>query len=192
MKKIASLVMCIALWPLAQGASGMKPGLWEVQVTKQVMDGKDMTAQMAAATAQMQEALAKMTPEQRQQMEKVMGGHKMSDKGGQRMCISADMAAQEKPVMPANAQCEATKFERKGNKTSYELNCTTAQGSTVGKGESVVDGDTVKSRMDMTVTGARGKHTMQTESQMKYLGSDCQGLKPMDQLLKEMQARPKP
>jgi hypothetical protein len=30
----------------------------------------------------------------------------------------------------------------------------------------------------MKMTDARGRHTMQTESQMRYLGPDCQGIKP--------------
>jgi hypothetical protein len=41
----------------------------------------------------------------------------------------------------------------------------------------------------MMTTGRDGKHTMQTESQMIYLGPDCQGLKPADQIAREMQAR---
>lgn len=194
MKKLATLAMLIAIGPLAHSASPMKPGLWEVQITKQMIDGKDMTAQMAAAQAQMREQIAKMTPQQRQQMEKMMGGNKLSDQGGQRMCISAEMAAQDKPIMPPDAQCQPGKFEQKGNKTTFEFNCTTAQGTSLGKGENVVDGDNVTTRMDMTMTAAatRSTHTLQTESKMKYLGADCQGLKPMDQVIKEMQAGKKP
>jgi Protein of unknown function (DUF3617) len=108
------------------------------------------------------------------------------------MCISPEMAAQEKPLMPSDAQCEPVKSERKGNKTTFEFSCNTAQGTALGKGENVVDGDNVSTRMDMTITGARGTHTMQTESKMKYLGADCQGIKPMDQVIKEMQTGKKP
>jgi hypothetical protein len=192
MKKFATLAMLIAIGPLAHGASPMKPGLWEAQLTKQVIDGKDMTAQMAAAQAQMREQIAKMSPQQRQQMEKMMGGNKLPDQSGQWLCISAEMAAQDKPVMPSDAQCEPVKSERRGNKTTFEFSCTTAQGTSRGKGENVVDGDNVTTRMDMTITGARGTHTLETESKMKYLGADCQGLKPMDQVIKEMQALQQP
>lgn len=193
MKKCAVLVVLLSAWPLTHAASPtMKAGLWEVRPTKQVVDGKDMTAQMAAAQAQMQEQLAKMSPAQREQMEKMMGGQKLSSSGAQRMCISAEMAAQDKPTMPPDAQCEPAKYQRSGNKTTYELNCTANGSTTVGTGETVTSGDTVTSRMDMTVTNARGRHTMQTESQMKYLGADCQGVKPMDQLLKDLKAGKKP
>jgi len=43
----------------------MKPGLSEMRVVHQVMDGRDMNAQMSAAQDKMQEALASITPEQR-------------------------------------------------------------------------------------------------------------------------------
>jgi hypothetical protein len=192
MKKCAVFVALWAAWSFTYAAAPMQAGLWEVRPTKQVVDGKDMTAQMAAAQAQMQEQLAKMSPAQREQMQKMMGGQKLPTGGAQRMCISAEMAAQDKPAMPPDAQCEPVKFQRSGNKTTFEINCTANGNTTVGTGESVTNGDTVTSRMDMTISNAQGRHTMQTESQMKYLGADCQGVKPMDQLLKELKAAKKP
>lgn len=191
MKRCAVFVMLMAAWSLAQSASPIKPGLWEVHPIKRVLDGKDMTAQMAASQARMQERLAKMTPAQRKQMEQAMGGLKLPSDAAQRLCISAEMAAQDKPTMPSEAQCEPVKYQRSGNKTTYELNCTANGSTTVGTGESVTDGDTVTSRMDMDISGARGHHTMHTETQMKYLGSDCQGVKPMDQIVKDLKARKK-
>ena len=154
-----------------------------MKTIKQVMDGKDMQAQMAAAQAQMKQAMAKMPPEQRKQMEATMAmqGAAMSGDGAMRMCISPEMAARDKPMVDPEGKCEPAKVSRSGNKTSYEFNCKTAGGSMVGKGDSTFAGDTITSRMDMTTTDARGKHTMQTESQMKYLGADCGGLKPVGQ-----------
>jgi hypothetical protein len=155
------------------------------------MDGKDMAPQMAAAQAMLQEQMAKMSPAQRKQMEQMMGGQAMPSAGGQRVCISPEMAAQDKPMMPPDAKCEPSKFERSGNKLTFELNCN-ADGHTIaGRGTSVTSGDLVTSSMDMTTTDARGRHTMQSESQMKYLGADCQGVKPMDQLMKGLSAKPK-
>jgi len=43
--------------------------------------------------------------------------------------------------------------------------------------------------MDMTMTDARGQHSMQTESQMKFLGADCQGVKPADQIARDLQTK---
>ncbi|HTY99435.1 MAG TPA: DUF3617 domain-containing protein [Rhodocyclaceae bacterium] len=189
MKKSA-LAVLIALCGTAYADNpGLKAGLWEVTVVRQVMDGRDMTSQMAAAQAQMQQAMAKMSPAQRKQMEAMMG----SKGGGQgsgavRICVSPAMAARDKPMVDPEGRCEPAKVSRSGNKTSFEFNCTTGGRTSVGKGETVASGDSMTTHMDMTTTGAEGRHTMQTDSQMKYLGSDCQGVKPADQLAKEMGA----
>ena len=179
---VAAAIAVVASSPWAQ-TTGMKAGLWEVKTLKQVMDGKDMQAQMAAAQAQMQKAMAGMPPDQRKQMEASMSkqGAAMSGGGAVRMCISPEMAARDQPMVDPEGKCEPAKVSRSGSKTSYEFNCKTAGGSMVGKGDSTVAGDTITSRMDMTTTDAKGKHTMQTESQMKFLGADCGTLKPLGQ-----------
>jgi len=167
-------------------SNGLKPGLWEMKQISQVMDGRDMTAQMAAAQGKMQQAMAKMSPEQRKQMEAMMGGQAMpaqaASGGGTRICISPAMAARDKPMVDPEGHCEPAKVSRSGNKSSFEFNCNANGRSMVGKGESTVSGDMITTRMDMATTDANGRHTMQSESQMKYLGPDCQGVKPMDSL----------
>jgi hypothetical protein len=50
---------------------------------------------------------------------------------------------------------------------------------TQGKGESTFSGNSVHSRMDMVTMDASGRHTLQSESQMTYLGPDCKGLAPV-------------
>lgn len=177
---VAASVAVVAGSPYAQ-TPGMKAGLWELKTVKQVVDGKDMQAQMAAAQAQMKQAMANMPPERRKQMEATMGrqGAAMSGSGAMRMCISPEMAARDKPMVDPEGKCEPAKVSRSGNRTSFEFNCKTATGSMVGRGDSTFAGDTISSRMDMTMTDAKGKHTMQSESQMKYLGADCGGLKPV-------------
>ena len=179
---VAASLAVLASSPCAQ-TTGMKAGLWEMRTLKQVMDGKDMQAQMAAAQAQMQQAMANMPPEQRKQMEATMAkqGAAMSGGGAHRMCISPEMAARDKPMVDPEGRCEPAKVSRSGNKTSYEFNCKSDGRSMVGKGDSTFAGDTITSRMDMTTSDATGKHTMQTEQQMKYLGADCGGLKPVGQ-----------
>jgi len=163
-------------------SSSLKPGLWEMKPIRQVVDGRDMTNQMAAASAKMQQAMANMTPAQRKQMEAMMSAQGMpnqnADRGVTRVCISPAMAAQDKPMVDPEGRCEPAKVTRSGNKSSFEFNCTGNGRTEVGIGESTVSGDTVATRVDMTMTDARGRHTMQTESQMKYLGPDCQGVQP--------------
>jgi len=162
-------------------SSSLKPGLWQVKPIRQVVDGRDLTAQMASASAQMQQAMANMTPEQRKQMEAMMSAQGRSagaNGGGTRICVSPAMAAKDKPMVDSEGRCEPAKVSRNGNKTSFEFNCTGDGRTEVGRGESTVSGDTVTTRVDMTMTDARGSHSMQTESQMSYLGPDCQGIKP--------------
>ena len=183
---VAASLAVVASSPCAQ-TTGMKAGLWEMRTLKQVMDGKDMQAQMSAAQAQMEQAMANMPPAQRKQMEATMArqGAAMSGGGAMRMCISPEMAARDKPMVDPEGKCEPAKVSRSGNKTSFEFNCKSDGRSMVGKGDSTFAGDTITSRMDMTTSDATGKHTMQTESQMKYLGADCGGLKPVGQMTRK-------
>lgn len=186
MKKtlIAAALAVVAVPALAQTI--MKPGLWELRTTKQVMDGQDMLAQMAGVQAEMQKMMANMSAAQKKQMEAMMGKQAGTAGNVHRICISPEMAARDRPMTPDD-RCEPARISRSGNKLSFEFNCTTDGRTMVGKGESILGGDTVNSRMDMVMTDARGKHTMQTESQMKYLGADCQGIKPADQIARELQ-----
>ncbi len=167
-----------------------KPGLWEVSVIKQVVDGRDMQAQMAAAQAQMKQAMANLTPEQRKQMEAMTGRQGGgASAGGTRICISKEMATRDQPVMGTQSHCETVKFNRSGNKVSFEFNCSNKGRTESGKGETTISGDLMKTVMDMNTTDAQGSHTIHNESQMKFIGADCQGIKPADQLSREMQGR---
>ncbi len=169
---------------MAQGST-LRQGLWEVKPISQLIDGKDMTAQMAASQERMQKSIASMPPEQRKQMQAMMGRQGAPAGSGTRICVSAAMAARDRPMVDPDGRCEPAKVSRNGNRTSFEFNCVTEGRSMVGKGESTASGDLVSTRMDMTTTDAQGRHTMQSEVQMKYLGADCQGLKPIDQMVKE-------
>lgn len=186
-------MIAVALAVLATNAMAggqVKAGLWEIRTLKQVMDGQDMMAEMAAMQAQMQQMMAKAGPAQKKQMEAMMGRQAAPSGNVHRVCISPEMAARDQAMFTSDQKCEPAKTSQSGNKATYEFNCRQQDGTTmVGKGESIFSGDTVSSKVDMLMTGARGKHTLQTESQMKYLGSDCQGLKPADQIAREMQAR---
>lgn len=187
MKKLilAVLITLLSSTVYAENSS-LRPGLWEFKPITQIMDGRDMSAQMAQAKAKMQEAMANMTPAQREQMEAMMGQRGGSSDSGMRICISPAMAAKDKPMVDSRGDCEPTKINRSGNKTSFEFNCSGKGGTRVGKGESIVSGDTVTTRVDMATTDAKGKHhTMKSETQMKYLGSDCKGIIPADQLVQK-------
>ena len=181
MKQCTLAILVVLSGTAFAQSSSLKPGLWEVKAVRQVVDGRDLTAQMAAASAKMEQAMANMTPEQRKQMEAMMSGQgrpQGASGGATRICVSPAMAAKDKPMVDSEGRCEPTKVSRNGNKTSFEFNCTRDGRTQVGSGESTVNGDTVTTRVDMTVTDAQGRHTMQSESQMRFLGTDCQGIKP--------------
>ena len=174
-------------------AEGMAPkaGLWEVTSVRQSVDGRDTTATTAAANSELQQrAMARLTPEQRKQMEAMMssrGGSASGPSGGlRRICVSPAMAARDKPMVDPQGHCEPSKVSRSGNTSSYEFDCTQNGVGVAGKGETVVAGDTISTRVDSTMTEPRGKHIMHSETQMKYLGRDCQGIKPLDELGKEL------
>lgn len=189
-----ALGACVAVLSLQAHAAGMmKAGLWEMKLLHQEMDGRDMTAQMAEAQQKAQAAIASMPPEQRAKIEAMMGGKAGAAAlgGPTRICVSPAMAARDKPVMDPKNHCEPGTFTHTGNKMTFEMSCKTAQGTMNGKGESVNNGDTVDTKMNMTTTDARGTHNMVMESQMTFLGADCQGVKPLDQIAEEMKAPPK-
>ncbi len=193
MKKLTLAILLVLSGVASAQNSSLKAGLWEMKQIRQVVDGKDMTAQMAAAQKRMQQEMASMTPDQRKQMEAMMKGMGTgSPSPGSagnftRICISPAMAAKSAPMVDRDGHCAPVKVTRSGNKSTFEFNCTTNGRTTVGSGESTASGDTISTSTNMTVTDARGRHTIQSESQMTYLGSDCQGIKPADQLVKDMQ-----
>ena len=165
-------------------ASGMKAGLWEINPTSQTVDGRDMTSEMSSAQARIQQEMDRLSPAQREKMQAMMGQGTPAG-GGMRICVSPAMAASDTPIVDREGRCKPATVNRSGNKTSFEFNCTSNGRTSVGKGESIASGDTITTRMDMTETDARGKHTMHSESRMKYLGSDCQGIMPADQVAKK-------
>lgn len=158
-------------------AGDMKAGLWEVKTIRQVVDGQDMQAQMR----QMQQQMASLPPEQRRQMEAMMRqqGVGIGPGGATRMCISEEMAKRDTPVIDPDGRCQPTKMSRSGNTLRYEFDCMIEGRRSQGKGESTFSGNTVHSRMDMVSMDASGRHTMQSESQMTWLGPDCKGLAPV-------------
>ena len=178
MSKVTVLTMAMAVLSTSVAAqTAMKPGLWEMRTIKHVMDGRDMMAQMAAAQAQMQQMMANMPSGQKKQMEAMMGRQGASAPNVHRICVSTEMAARDEP----------SNVSRSGNRMTYQIDCVDHGTTMTGKGESVFAGDTVAGKMDMTTAGRDGRHSMQMESQMKYLGADCQGLKPADQSARDLQ-----
>jgi hypothetical protein len=174
-------VMLTALQVFAQVIS-VKPGLWQTRMVKQIRDGRDMTAQITAAMAQMQEKLANMPPEQREKMEAMMGksgAPTMGSNGSVKMCITPEQARQDKPLIDREG-CPPATVKRSGNHSTFEFSCTTDGTTTRSKGESTSTGDVISTVEDTTIQKATGDtHVWHTETEMKFLGADCGDVKPL-------------
>ena len=82
---------------------------------------------------------------------------------------------------PPRAECEPPKFKRDGQRTTFELSCTQEGGKLSGKGEIVTTADLITTRLETRSSDGAGQaHTLLAETQMKYLGSDCGGIKPLE------------
>jgi len=168
--------------------TGQKAGLWEIKPIRQTLDGKDMLAQMKASQEQMRQSIAKMSPEQRAKMQAMIGGTGFSPSGALKICVSQAMASKNQMMADQGAQCPPAKVSHSGNQTTFDINCSKDGRTTVGTGTTVSNGDLISTEMNVKITDPNGQHTMQTQSQMTYLGADCQGITPADQLMKNIKA----
>ena len=180
------LVVGLAVLAVVNGLAagfGLKPGLWESRIVKHVMDGRDTTAQTTGALSQMEQNLSRLPPAQRAQMEAMMKEHgalTTGTAGTTKLCISPEMAARDKPVIDPEGRCQPGKVERSGNHMTFEFNCNTNGTLTSGKGESTASGDVISIRVDVTTQRGKGEtHKVHSESEMKFLGSDCGDIKPI-------------
>jgi len=185
-KQLVAAVAALAAFAAFNGLAaefGLKPGLWESRVVKHVLDGKDMTPQVTAAMAQMQNNLSRLPPEQRARMEAMMKEHgalTMGTTGTTRLCISSEMAGRNKPIVDPEGRCQPTKINQSGNHTTFEINCSASGTVMTGKGESTATGDVIASRVDMSTRKGKGEtHLLHNETEMKFLGSDCGDVKPI-------------
>lgn len=182
----SALVALALLTALAAYAAGMglKPGLWEVRIVKQVVDGRDTSAQMSGLNDKMLQAMASMPPERRAQMEAMMKqrGVGLGDGGGFKICVSPEMARRDKPIVDRDGRCQPATVNRSGNQATYEFNCTSNGVTTAGKGSSTYGGDMISNHVDMTTRDSSGKtRAMQNDTEMKFISADCGDVKPSDQ-----------
>lgn len=180
---IASLVAPTLLFAQTAGP-GLKPGLWEVRVVKQVVDGRDISAQLSQADRQMRQAMQSMPPEQRARMEAMLGQHGMSTGagGGYRICLTPQMAKRDTPIIDRDGHCRMSQVTHSGSRTSFSFSCRSGGTTTTGTGVASMSADWVSTRTDATTRDAKGgTHTMQVESEMNFVNADCGDVKPLGQ-----------
>jgi hypothetical protein len=169
----------------------VQPGLWEVRLVRQYMDGRDVTALVPVALAGLQQFMGGMTPQQRKQVEATFGTQVASGNTVQRMCVSPEMAAGDKPLLPANVKCQPTEFNRDGSRLIFAFNCADQGRSTTGKGVSHLASERVETRIDLVTNDANGRHTWINQSEATFIGVDCGNLKPADQVVHETEVTKK-
>jgi hypothetical protein len=170
---LAAAVLAAACLPA--GAQSLKPGLWEIN---NKMKG---SAEMDQAMAQMQQQLASMSSEQRQQMEAMMSqrGVRMAPSAGGGMtiqtCMTKEMA--DRNDVPMQDGCTMTRQQRSGNTMKMAFNCTKPPSS--GEGEFTFMGsEAYKSHMVVNTTAKGKPETMEMDGTGKWLGADCGSVKP--------------
>lgn len=182
MKKLTILALA-ALAGIASADAGIKPGLWEMRIAKTVVDGQDQSAQMAGISAKMNDQMARLSPEQHAQMSAMLGQHgmgmPMGGGGAIQMCITPEVAKRDVPVAGKDGSCQPINVHRNGNHMTYEVNCVSRETKTTGTGVSTVNGHSVTTRSDTTVVDHGETHRIQSESEMRYVKSDCGDVKPV-------------
>ncbi len=163
---------------ISTGAFGqtMQPGLWAMQ---NKMGGNP---EMEQAMAKMQKQLAAMPPEQRKQMEAMMGNSGLSVGAGGTMtvktCITPEMASRMELPSHTEGDCKTTIVSRSASQMKMNFVCT--QPSASGEGVYTFSGDKAYN-MKMVINSVQnGKpNRMTLDSQGKWLAADCGAVKPV-------------
>ena len=156
----------------------IRPGLWE-----ETMKIKTDDPRANAAMEQMQQRLAAMTPEQRAQMEKMMGGHGMAmGPGGNtvRVCVTKEQIA--RGFHPEDrGHCSRSKVSSSGGVTSFEFACQGERDSVTGHGTFTEMGDSTFAVATVAdVVSQKTSRHVESNIAGKFVSSDCGDVKPMD------------
>ena len=157
----------------AAGAQNMKPGLWEM--SNKLKSGNAETDQAMSAALQ---HLAKLPPEQRQQMEAMLSQHgagmpKAGADGGLSVqaCITPEMAARGEVPTGQQGKCTSNNQPVAGG-VNIAFNCTSPPAS--GRGQLRYLGDSGFAMTMLVNSSASGKPEQVTvETSGKWLGPTC-------------------
>lgn len=169
-------VVCVAALGLAvvsAGAQTMKPGLWE---TTTRMGG---SPEMDRAMVQMRQQMASMSPEQRKQMQAMLGQQGAGANGiTAKACITKEMIDRGEMQARQQGHCKTTITDKTSHGMKMDFTC--ADPASSGEGVYTFQGDSAYT-MDMKITSTAKGAPMTTTmaSSGKWLGSDCGSIKPM-------------
>jgi hypothetical protein len=172
------LALACACAALPAGAQTMKPGLWSLS---NQMTSSD--PQLAQAMSAMQQHMANMSPEQRQQMQKMMQQNGMQldiGAGGAvqtKLCMTREMAERKEfPVQQGD--CKQTFTQQSSTRGHIAFSCTKPKVS--GEGDVTADSDT-SYRAHMKIKSEEQGHNQVVDMDVtgKWLSGDCGNIRPI-------------
>ena len=180
MNKILAPILFLACTcaSLTAGAQTMKPGLWSLS---NQMTSSD--PQLAQAMSAMQQHMANMSPEQRQQMQKMMQQNGMQldiGAGGAvqtKLCMTREMAERKEfPVQQGD--CKQTFTQQSSTRGHIAFSCTKPKVS--GEGDVTADSDTsYRARMKIKSEEQGHNQVVDMDVTGKWLSADCGNIRPI-------------
>jgi hypothetical protein len=175
---VPTLLQACACVALPAAAQTMKPGLWSLSNTMTSSD-----PQMAQAMSAVQEHLANMSPEQRQQMQSIMQQNGVQldvGTGGAlqtKLCMTREMAERKEfPVQQGD--CRQTYTQQSATRGHIAFACTKPKVS--GEGDVIADSDTsYRARMKIRSDEQGRNQTVDMDVTGKWLSADCGTVRPM-------------
>jgi len=172
MHRPALLGIMLLLAPQAFADEAMKPGLWGQHVLSTVIDAgrKSQFADSMAAGQKQTRSLLGST---------AANDPHYSRDGNVRECVSAERARHFEPSPQADQDCRTTSLHRDGPHLTMQTVCGSGPVSSKSTIDVVAASDLVRMRTDTTMTLPNGEtHTVHTEVENRYVGSDCGALRP--------------
>lgn len=172
------LLLALAFNATAEAALSIKPGLWTIEM-KMKKDGKEFDPQ-----AKMKEAMAKMSPQQKKQIQEMMakmGGKNgpafgMNEKGMQVCFTGKSLQNEEFLHQHRQSNCETTFPVKSPTRVVTEFKC---KNGTKGSAEWKVKDSTHYQGAVRIIDGKGAK------SEIDYLGTfaseDCGNVKPIEE-----------
>lgn len=171
---LAASALCLTAGAaLSQTLVQREPGLWEIQV--------DKGSQAANVMRGLANMLSQLPAAQRQQMERTMksSGVSSTDPTLVKQCVTPEMAARGfvPYVDDPNMKCTTASGSEGGR---FTFSCQSPQGTFKGSGR-ILDATPQSYRAEMSVQGivAGLPMNMDMTSQARWLGKDCQGIRPI-------------
>ena len=171
----AAALASLSMLGAAQAQTTLKPGLWE-----QVSTIRSDSGQIEKAMAEAQAQIAKLPPEQRQQIEKMMAERGVGIGGTTttlRLCLSA--ADLERGNIPVQAgECTQKLVSRDGSTMKVAFQCDTDPPSS-GTGEIRIVSPTANEMTATVETTVNGRpDRLHTTQKGTWLGEDCGHIRP--------------